>query len=249
MSDQRTPNPATAEWVIIPTAAGDMRMYCARSGTESPRGAVVVLQEAFGVNEHIQDVAHRLARHGYLAVAPDLFHRTGTGALEYDQHSEAIALIGALGPEAIVEDAQAVLTYLVETEKIHRDRTAIVGFCFGGRAAFTAATAVQRLAATVVFYGPGIAAGPHAVLDRTAALDAPLMMHVGSEDPTIPPEHVDQIKAALAASGTGHELHVYDAAGHAFACDARPAMYRSGPATLAWERTYTFLDRHLPASV
>ncbi|MEV4516313.1 dienelactone hydrolase family protein [Dactylosporangium sp. NPDC049525] len=253
MSDQQTPIPVESERINVSTASGEMWIYCARPAPGRRQGAegraVVVLQEAFGVNDHIQDVARRFADHGYLAFAPDLFHRTGTGTLAYDQHGEAMALIGALGPDAIVEDVQAVLDHLARAEDIPPARTAVVGFCFGGRAAFTAATAVKGLAATVVFYGPGIAAGPHAVLDRVADLDAPLMLHVGSEDPTIPPAQVEAIDAALAKSGIAYESYLYDAAGHAFACDARPSMYRSGPARLAWERTYSFLDRLLPTVV
>lgn len=225
-----------------------MRVYTARPEGLAADRAIVVLQEAFGVNDHIQDITRRFAARGFLALAPDLFHRNGVGTLAYDQHAQAMPLIGAIGPGAIATDVAAVLTHLADSENLPSARTAVVGFCFGGRATFTAATAIDNLAATVVFYGPGIAAGPHAVLDRAKSLDAPMLLHVGGEDPTIPGEQITAIEAALTAAGADFEQHVYPGAGHAFACEARPQMYDADAAFVAWERTWSFLNRHLPAS-
>ena len=245
MSD---PHPALAtEWVSLSTADGPLSAFCARPPTRADR-AVVVLQEAFGVNDHIQDVTRRVAARGYLGLAPDLFHRTGVGTLGYDQHAEAMPLIGAIGVEQIVTDVSAALAHLADREGLAPSRVAVVGFCFGGRAAFTAATAVPGLGATVVFYGPGFAAGPHAVLDRVGDVDAPLLVHVGAEDPTIPADQVRAVDDALSRLRVPAVQHVYEGAGHAFACDARPSMYRPGPAAQAWERTFAFLDQHLPVA-
>ncbi|MFI1995348.1 dienelactone hydrolase family protein [Actinoplanes sp. NPDC020271] len=241
-----TASAAGTEWITVPTPDGPMRVYTARPAGPADR-AVIVLQEAFGVNDHIQDITRRYAARGFLAVAPDLFHRNGVGTLDYQQHAEAMPLIGAIGADAIVTDVGAVLAYLGTTENIPVSRAAIHGFCFGGRAAFTAATAIPGLGATVVFYGPGIAAGPHAVLDRAKFIDAPMLLHVGAEDPTIPAEQVAAIDNALTEAGVTFDSYVYAGAGHAFACDARPHMYHPQPAQLAWQRTHEFLDRHLPA--
>ncbi|WP_033294536.1 dienelactone hydrolase family protein [Amycolatopsis jejuensis] len=240
MTETQT-NPA-AEWGPVATADGAMNVYRAGAGADT---AVIVLQEAFGVNDHIQDVTRRIAARGHVAWAPDLFHRNGIGVLGYEQHAEAMPLIGAIGVDAIVTDVSAVVKDLAEREGIPAERVAVVGFCFGGRAAFTAATAIDGLAGTVVFYGPGIAAGPHAVLDRSGRLDAPVLLHVGAEDPTIPADQVAAIDAALARTSVHAEQHVYPGAGHAFACDARPARYDPDAAALAWERTFAFLDQHL----
>ncbi|MFD4413615.1 dienelactone hydrolase family protein [Streptomyces sp. NPDC058476] len=246
MTDQ--PNSAAAtDWTTVSTGDGPMRVFVARPAQPTNR-AVVVLQEAFGVNDHIQDIALRYAARGFLALAPDLFHRNGVGTLAYEQHAEAMPLIGAIGPDAIVTDVEAVLTHLADKENVPASRTAIHGFCFGGRAAFTAATGIRGLGATVVFYGPGIAAGPHAVLDRAANIDAPMMLHVGAEDPTIPADQVAAIAEALTAAGVHFESYVYEGAGHAFACDARPHMYVEDSAKTAWQRTHTFLDEYLPAA-
>ncbi|MCP2338964.1 dienelactone hydrolase family protein [Actinomadura rupiterrae] len=233
-----------SDWLTLATADGPMRVFAARPARPSGR-AVVVLQEAFGVNAHIQDIARRFAEAGYLALAPDLFHRTGVDDLPYERHADALEIIKEIGPERINTDVQAVLAHLREDEGVGLAATAIVGFCFGGRAAFTAATATPGLGAAVVFYGPGIAAGPHAVLDRAGALTAPVLLHVGADDPTIPAEQVAAIDSALAGVGIGFEQHVYAEAGHAFACDARPHMYREPAAALAWERTHAFLEKHL----
>ncbi|GAA2130586.1 dienelactone hydrolase family protein [Actinomadura napierensis] len=237
----------STEWLTLPTADGPMRVYAARPAAPADR-AVIVLQEAFGVNDHIQDIARRYAAQGFLAMAPDLFHRTGVVTLDYQRHAEAMPLIGAIGADAIVTDVGAVMDHLSTTEGVPAGRVAVNGFCFGGRAAFTTATAMPGLAATVVFYGPGIAAGPHAVIARAESIDAPVLLHVGAEDPTIPAEQVKAIDSALAAAGVTFESHVYDNAGHAFACDARPHMYHAQAARLAWQRTHEFLARHLPAN-
>lgn len=232
-------------WIAVQTADGPMQTYVARPVAPATR-AVIVLQEAFGVNAHIQDIAQRFAAQGFLALAPDLFHRTGTRELAYAQHSEAVALISQIGADAILEDVQAVLAHLKAVEGLDGGRTAVVGFCFGGRAAFTAATRLPDLGAAVVFYGPGIAAGPHATLADASAIRAPMLLHVGEEDPTIPAVQVKAIEDGLRAAGARFAQHVYPGAGHAFLCDARPAMYRAAAAADAWQKTLDFLDAELP---
>ncbi|MCS7482885.1 dienelactone hydrolase family protein [Umezawaea endophytica] len=232
------------EWGTVPTEDGPMGLYRAGGGAAS--AAVVVLQEAFGVNDHVQDVTRRFAASGYLAVAPDLFHRTGIGVLGYEQHAEAMPLIGAIDAGAITRDVRAVLAHLAAHDGLPASRVAVVGFCFGGRAAFTAATSIRGLGGTVVFYGPGIAAGPHAVLADAGRIDAPVLVHVGVDDPTIPADQVAAIDTALADLPVPARQFVYPDAGHAFACDARPALYRREAATLAWDRTTAFLADHVP---
>lgn len=242
MTDQQSS--LSTRWLTLTTADGPMHVYEARPHA-AVSCAVIVLQEAFGVNDHIQDVVRRLGARGYLALAPDLFHRTGVTELGYDEHTEAMRLIGEIGPAQITADTHAVIEHLRAEEGIDAERTAVTGFCFGGRAAFTTATRTPGLAAVVVFYGPGIVTGPHAMLDRAGDITAPLLSHVGSEDPTIPAEHAAQIDHALRRNGVEFSQHVYPGAGHAFACDARPQMYRQEAAETAWRRTYEFLDRQL----
>jgi carboxymethylenebutenolidase len=232
----------TTGWHAVDTADGPMRVWSAAPGDRSAKGTVRVLQEAFGVNPQIQYVTRRLAAEGYHAVAPDLFHRTGVEVLRYDEYAKAMTLIGDIGAEQIVADVCAALLFAGQA------RAAVIGFCFGGRAAFTAAIAVPGLSATVVFYGPGIAAGAHAVLDRASSITAPVLLHNGAEDPSIPAEQVAATEEALRKAAVRFESHVYPGAGHAFACDARPDRFHPEAARQAWQRTYRFLEENLGSS-
>ena len=230
------------DWLELSTGDGPMRVYRVRPDTPvAPQAAVLVLQEAFGVNEHIQDVTRRVAAEGYLALAPDLFHRTGSGTVEYADRDTAMALIGAITPEQIDTDIAAVLDHLDAAENIPVQRAAVLGFCFGGRAAYTAATTTLGLGGTVAFYGPGVVAGPHAVLDRTENITGPVLMLVGDQDPTIPAEHRDAIVEAAERAGVDLRMEVFPGAGHAFHCDARPAAYHEAAAHDAWQHTMSFL--------
>lgn len=242
---QQHASPAT-EWRTLDTADGPMRVYVARP--PAPDGAVIVLQEAFGVNEHIQDVARRVADAGYLALAPDLFHRHEVGLVDYADRDTAMSRISALGVDEIGTDVGAALRHLAETEAISHDHTGLLGFCFGGRAAFTAASLVPDLAATVVFYGPGVAAGPHAVLDRVDGIGGHVLMLVGDQDPTIPAEHLDAIQNACEQTQVDLRIELFPGAGHAFHCDARPQAYHEEAAKRAWQQTVQFLAATVPAN-
>jgi carboxymethylenebutenolidase len=226
--------PVAAGWHELATPQGVMRLYRAVPQGEQPQRAIVVLQEAFGVNAHIQDVTRRAAAAGYVAVAPQLFHRTATDTLEYADQPAAMALIGALGREEIDADITRVCDYLASADGIALSQIGLMGFCFGGRAAVTAATALPGLGATAAFYGPGVAAGPHAVLDRFGELTGPVLFLSGGQDPTISAEHLDAIRAAGEAASKDVRIEVFPGAGHAFHCDARPAMYRAEDAQKAW---------------
>lgn len=230
----------SGDWLTIATPDGPMSVWSAVPDRGPARGTILLLQEAFGVNAHIRAVAGRLAAEGYQVLAPDLFHRSGVQELGYDQHAEAMKLIAELGPDQIIADVRAVLQAMDGLA-----RTAVVGFCFGGRAAFTAATSVPGLCAAVAFYGPGVAAGPHAVLDRIGPATAPLLLHTGADDPTIPAGQLAATEAALRAAAVPYESYVYSGAGHAFACDARPDRFQPEAADQAWRRTYHFLEEHL----
>jgi carboxymethylenebutenolidase len=226
--------PVAASWHELATPQGVMWLYRAVPQGEQPQRAIVVLQEAFGVNAHIQHVTRRAAAAGYVAVAPQLFHRAGTDTVEYADQPAAMELIGALGREEIDADITRVCDYLASADGIALPQIGLMGFCFGGRVAVTAATALPGLGATAAFYGPGVAAGPHAVLDRFGELTGPVLFLSGDQDPTISAEHLDAIRAAGEAAGKDVRIEVFPGAGHAFHCDARPAMYRAEDAQKAW---------------
>src|SRR5256886_14341540 len=128
------------ETIEIPTSAGAMPAFLARPAGDRPAAAVLVIMEAFGLNAHIEDVARRIAAEGYVALAPDLYWRGGTGrAVRYDQLPEAIALMQSLRDDEVVADVGGAIAYLERQPFVRADRIGITGFCMGGRVTFLAA--------------------------------------------------------------------------------------------------------------
>ncbi|GIU87020.1 MAG: carboxymethylenebutenolidase [Acidimicrobiia bacterium] len=240
-------------FVAVPTADGPMRVYEAVPGAgdgPTARGAVVVVQEAFGVNEHIQDVTARFAAAGYDAVAPELFHRGGDGLTgPYGDFARVLELFGSVpGDDAVLVDVDAALDHL--RGRGHPDRRiAVVGFCFGGRVSFLVA-ARRALGAAVGFYGGGIVTARFPrfppLVGEAAGLRTPWLGLFGDEDPSIPVEDVERLRAALAGAAVAGEVVRYAGAGHGFHCDAR-ADHHPRAAADAWARTLAWLDRHLGA--
>lgn len=196
----------------------------------APHGAVVVLQEVFGVNRHIRGVADRFAADGWLALAPFVFDRVERGVqLGYDDADLARGrrLVNALGWDDPVRDVAATVSHAGAAA----GRAAVVGFCWGGTLAFLSNTRLKVPA--VSYYGGRSVPFLH---ERPGA---PLLMHLGRRDPIVPPEHVAQIRAELREA----EIHEYDA-GHGFACEERKD-FDARSAELAHARTRAFLERHL----
>jgi carboxymethylenebutenolidase len=230
----------------IDTADGSMRVYEAVPDTP-PTAAVIVIQEAFGVNLHIEDVTRRFADAGYHAVAPDMFHRTGGGIVDYGDFGAVIPHFVGIGDDnAILADVDATLDYLRGIGFADR-RIGIVGFCFGGRVTFL--TAVNRsLGAAVGFYGGGIVTArfpqfPALVGDITR-IDTPWLGLFGDLDQSIPVEDVELLREALAKAPVPGEVVRYTDAEHGFHCDARES-YNAAAAQDAWDRTLDWFGRHL----
>src|SRR5881227_1452409 len=139
--------------LTVQTTDGPMELYesAPEQGSARAKGGVIVVQEAFGVNEHIESVADRLAELGYHAVAPHFFHRAGGGVVPYGDFAQVLPKFEGLNDDAILADLDAALGVL-STAGIGPERTGVVGFCFGGRVSFLAA-ARRRLGAAVGFYG------------------------------------------------------------------------------------------------
>src|SRR6478672_5794644 len=210
-----------------------------------PKGGIVVVQEAFGVNDHIEDVARRFAGEGWLAVAPHLFHRTGDPKLAYDDLSEVMPHMGKLTADGILEDIDVALEHLAEAG-ITSSRTGVVGFCMGGTVALIAA--VHRdIGAAVSFYGGGVAQGRFGfapLVEEAAGLRAPWLGLYGDLDEGIPIADVEQLRAAAASSGQDTAVVRYADAGHGFHCDQR-SSYHPDSASDAWQRTLGWFDQHL----
>ncbi|MFN8051781.1 MAG: dienelactone hydrolase family protein [Acidimicrobiales bacterium] len=211
----------------------------------SPRGGIVVLQEAFGLTDHIGNICTRLAADGWLAVAPALYHRTGSPVLAYGDFDAVAPHFMALTPEGLAMDVAAAIGVLDEAGVAPTSR-GVVGFCAGGAIALWAAT-VFDLGAAVTFYGGGVVNGRFGLeplVELAPALRAPWQGHYGDLDGGIPVEQVEALRAATGVAPVETELHRYATAGHGFNCDDRDA-YDEPSATLAWSRTLSWFAAHL----
>ena len=128
---------------MLPTPDGSMDVYEVFPDGE-PKGAIIVIQEAFGVNDHIQDVTRRIAAAGYVGVAPAMFHRAGGGTAPYDDFSQVMPLFEGITDDGMLADIDATLAHLARRRASADDSIGIVGFCFGGRVTFLVARAAGR---------------------------------------------------------------------------------------------------------
>ena len=226
------------------TRDGPMPIYEARPD-EPVEAAVIVVQEAFGVNDHIKDVTRRFADAGYHAVAPQFFHRAGGGTAPYDDFSKVLPLYAGLTDEGILDDVDATLGALRE-RGFDDSHVGIVGFCFGGRVTFLVALR-RAIGAAVGFYGGGIVSGrfpqfPPLVSDA-ATLATPWLGLFGDLDESIPVDDVEHLRTALTEATVDTDGVRYPDAGHGFHCDERPG-YVAGAATDGWQRTLAWFASH-----
>jgi carboxymethylenebutenolidase len=232
------------EHIEVPTADGPMdALRAAPPG--APRGGVVVVQEAFGLTSHIGSICDRLAADGWTAVAPALFHRTGSPVLGYGDFDAIRPHFAAIGPDGLRIDLEAALDVL-EADGIDRPACGMVGFCMGGSVTLWAATAME-LGAAVTFYGGGLRTGRFGfppLIDIGTELRCPWQGHFGDLDTGIPVEDVEALRDAIGVAEVEAELHRYAEAGHGFNCDDREA-FEPASAALAWQRTLDWFGRHL----
>jgi carboxymethylenebutenolidase len=231
--------------ITLNTPDGPMACYEARP--DKPRAAIVVIQEAFGVNAHIEDVARRAADAGYHAAAPHLFHRSGGGIAPYDDFSKVMPMFAALDDAALLVDVDATVSHLTGAGWTP-DRVGIVGFCMGGRVAFLVA-ARRRLGAAVSFYGGGIVTGRFPqfppLIEEAAGLQTPWLGLFGDKDQSIPVEDVERIRTELSTALVATEVVRYPDAGHGFHCDVRPDHYDASAAADGWSRTLAWFGDRL----
>jgi carboxymethylenebutenolidase len=216
-----------------PQGHGEVRGYLVRPATPGPWPAVVVVHENRGLNPYIEDVARRLAKAGFLALAPDGLTSVGGYPGNDDKGRELQATVD---PVKLMNDFFAAVDHLT----IHPDSTGkvgIVGFCYGGGVAGAAAVAFEGLGASVSFYGRQPASAD------VARIKAPLLIHYAGLDERINAGW-PAYEAALKAAGTRYEAHVYDGVNHGFHNDSTP-RYDATAAALAWDRTLAFFRSHL----
>lgn len=205
------------------------------AGTGKAPG-VVLIHEWWGINDHVRDLTDRLAREGFLVLAPDLYHGRST-----KDGAEAGKLMTELDTLKAVKEVEAAVSILKEHAR-GNGKVGVTGFCMGGALTLASACHVPGIEAVVAFYGI-----PPAEKVDYGKVTAPAMMHVATKDEWVTVERAEAIKKELDARSHPFDLHVYDA-DHAFVNDTRPEVYDEKSAKLAWERTVAFFKKHLAAS-
>jgi dienelactone hydrolase len=230
----------TTEQTEVPSGTGRMPVFVARPSGGRPAGAVLVVQEAFGLNGHIRRVAERVAGEGWVALAPDLYWRGGPSrTASYDELPAAITLMQSVSDRQLVDDVRAAADWLDAQPFVRAGRLGITGFCMGGRVSYLAACELgPRITACAPFYGGGMP------VEKTAGLAAPVLAFFGEKDPWIPPERVQALRDAARAHGKAVDVVVYPGADHGFFCDER-GSYDAAAAADAWRRLVAFFHRHL----
>ncbi len=231
--------------VQLNTSDGKMDAYVAQPKGGGSYPGVVVIQEAFGVNDHIKKVTERIAAEGYVAIAPDIFHRETERLIPYADMNKAIATLQRVIDSKAMDDIGAAIAQLKTQSNVKASAIGVTGFCMGGRLTYLAAAHhAKDIKCAVPYYGGGIPMGNPSPLSRTGEIQCPMVLFFGAKDQLISPEHVEQVKAELTAKKVAFQLHVYPDAGHGFFCDDR-ASYHEASAKDAWEKTKAFFAQHL----
>jgi carboxymethylenebutenolidase len=229
------------EFNTIQLADGtEMELYAAFPEGSENVPSLLVIQEAFGVNHHIRDVAERFCAEGYAVVSPDLFHRTGKRLeIPYSDFPSVMPHMQALTKEGLSADLKASYNWLQQQENISKDKTGCVGFCLGGRVSFLA-NAILPLSAAISYYGGGI----EQIADEAANLHAPHLFYWGGKDQHIPQDKIDLVIKAVKDAGKDYTNVTISYADHGFNCDARP-NYHPLAAKEAWAHTLAFFANRL----
>ena len=233
------------EQTEVTTPDGVMPVTIAAPEPATSNGcAVIVIQEAFGVDAHIKEVTARFAEAGWLAVAPHVFYRSGGGTIGYDDSEGMMRHLGALSDAGTLDDIDATID-LIAQRGIGPERIALVGFCLGGRVSFLVA-GERGLGATVGFYGGGIVNGRSesrpSLLGLAPTLKTPWLGIFGADDHTIPADEIDVLEGALSEAPVETQVVRYQGAGHAFLNDHKPG-YAAEASAEAWDRTLAWLSR------
>jgi len=203
--------------------------------------AVIVLQEAFGVNGHIRDVAERITKEGYVTIAPELFHRTASVGFEgsYTDFETLKPHFQGITLEGLTADLKACYDWIQQEANINHSKVGSIGFCLGGRVSFLA-NMVLPLSAAVSYYGGGSAA----LADRANELHAPQLFFWGGLDKHIPEEQIDTVISALKKANKPYTNVVISYADHAFNCNPRPSYNKQASAE-AWAMSLAFFKNNL----
>lgn len=231
----------------VPTDKGDLPAYFARPDGAGPFPTVLVIEEIFGVHEYIKDVCRRLAKAGYLAVAPELYARIGDLSKMTDVSAIIRDVISKAPDDQLLRDLDATATWAAANRGDSK-RLVVTGFCRGGRNTWLYAAHNPALKAAVAWYGP-VGGTPSSIQPRNAAdvateLKAPLLCLYGGQDAGIPVADVRAAAAKAASAGKAVQIHVFEDAPHGFHADYRPS-YRKADAEAGWQEMLGWFSKYL----
>ena len=237
----------TAGAIRIPTADGEIPGYRAMPNTGSNFPIILVVQEIFGVHEHIQDVCRRFAKLGYLAIAPEMFFRQGDVSQIRD-NAQIISTVVSKVPDAqVMADLDAAVAWGAKSSQGNPERIGITGFCWGGRITWLYSAYNPRVKAGVAWYGRLVGTPtpltPKNPIDIAPTLTVPVLGLYGGDDTGIPVSSVLQMQQALAPGKSGSDILVYPATPHAFHADYR-ASYRREDAENGWMRLQAWFKKN-----
>lgn len=235
----------TTSTLQLNTADGKMETFEARPKEGGAHPAVIVLMEAFGLNGHIKNVTERIAKEGYVAIAPDLYHREPERIVPYSELQKAVGIMNRLQDDKMMSDVGAVIAHLKAQNYVKAGSIGVTGFCMGGRFTYLAAAHHNKdVKAAVAFYPGGVPMGKPSPLSRTGEINCPIYLFFGGKDPLIPADHVAQINKALTDHHKTFMMKLYPDATHGFFCDERQS-YNPDASKDAWEKTKSFFAQHL----
>lgn len=233
--------------VSIPTADGQIPGYRAMPNSGKSFPVVLVVQEIFGVHEHIQDVCRRFAKLGHMAIAPELYIRQGDVSKMSDIQQIISQVVSQVPDAQVMSDLDAAVDWAGKSGRGDIRRLGITGFCWGGRIVWLYAAHSMELRAGVAWYGRLVGQTnqlqPKHPIDLAGVLKAPVLGLYGGQDPSIPFETVEQMREALQAARDPSEIHVYSDAGHAFNADYRPS-YNEAAARDGWNRLQQWFKKY-----
>jgi len=236
--------------VSIPTSDGPIPAYRAMPATGNLFPVVLVVQEIFGVHEHIRDICRRFAKLGHLAVAPELFAHQGDVSKMSDINDILSKVVSKVPDAQVMSDLDATVAWADRSSKGNIAKLGITGFCWGGRIVWLYAAHNPQLNAGVAWYGRLVGRAnelqPKHPIDVAASLKAPVLGLYGGDDSGIPLDTVEQMRKALKAQASPSEIIVYPNTPHGFHADYRPS-YRKEQAEDGWKRLQEWFKRHSAA--
>ncbi len=228
----------TESMVQYPSEGVTVRAYMVQPQDKGPRPALIVVQEWWGLNDHMKDVARRYAREGYLTIAPDLYSRLGNKITA--DPNEAGKLMNTLKQEDGLKDLNATVKYLKTVPGVDAAKIGVTGFCMGGSYALMLPCVNREIKAAVPFYGQ--VPSPDTPLQNLAC---PVLYIYGEDDGWITKADVQRLAAAFKKYNKPGEIKTYPGASHAFFNDTRKDVYKPAEAKDAWTRAVAFFKQHL----